>query len=112
MKSIEEAHGKMGQVTASDVNKSNKSIAKKVEDFKHHDENTRIFNLKWNHDPNARRLTTPSGVSEVKDYDNNLLFKSPLEEQILSSRKNNLDKLKEHYETSSYTVALLEQLGD
>jgi hypothetical protein len=37
MKSMEEAHGKMGQVTASDINTSNKSRAKKVDDFKHHD---------------------------------------------------------------------------
>jgi len=62
LKAMEEANGKIGQVTAKDVNTSNKSQTKK-EDFKHHDENTRIFNLKWNHDPNARKILNPSAVS-------------------------------------------------
>lgn len=31
---------------------------------------------------------------------------------MLTSRKNNLDKLKDHYEVSSYTVALLEQMAE
>jgi len=48
----------------------------------------------------------------VKDYDNNLLFKSPVEERFLSNKKNNLDRLKDNYETNSYTIALIERMAD
>lgn len=64
LKSMEEAHKKMGQVTAKDIKTTtSKSKVKKVEDFKHHDENTRIFNLKWHHNPNSQRVSHPSAVS-------------------------------------------------
>jgi hypothetical protein len=52
--------------------------------------------LKWQQDgKSARKDKTALDETDLsKDYDNNLLFKSPLEEQLLESKKNNLDKLK------------------
>ena len=67
-------------MTIDDINTTVKHKTKKVEDFKHNDENTRVFNLKWHQDPNTQRSNVLSNDEEIKDYDNNLLFKSPLEE--------------------------------
>lgn len=71
---MENAHGGLGRVTEADV--SSHRSAKKL-DFKEQDENTRVFNLKWHHDPLSSRRALPSEDTTSKDYDNNLLFKSP-----------------------------------
>ena len=94
MKEVEESHFCLGRVTAKDINTTAKTKVKKVQDFKQQDENTRVFNLKWHHDPTSRRETSANSETQAKDYDNNLLFKSPLEEKLLFNRKNNLDRLK------------------
>lgn len=55
MKQVEEAHFCLGRVTANDINTTAKTKAKKVDSFKQEDENTRVFNLKWHHNPNSSR---------------------------------------------------------
>lgn len=112
IREAETADSSLGKVTYRDINLSSKSKSKKPQDFKGQDENTRVFNLKWHQDQqSSRNRSNPNATPFSKDYDNNLLFKSPLEEQMLDNRRNNLDKLRENLGVKSYTVALLEQTG-
>lgn len=44
------------------------------------DENTRVFNLKWHQDGGSKGKKSDGDESAyAKNYDNNLLFKSPQE---------------------------------
>lgn len=110
MEEVEAADSNLGKITLKDVNLTNRKTAKKSQNFKAENDNTRVFNLKWHH-PETRK-PPPDDRNYVKDYDNNLLFKSPLEEQILQNRRNNLDKLKDSLGVKTYTIALYEQLGN
>lgn len=100
-----------GKVTYKDKNTTNQSVSKKAPDFKAQDQNTRVFNLKWHHDQ-TRRKTIMDDSPYAKDYDNNLLFKSPFQQQMLQNKRNNLDKLKDNLGVKTYTIALLKQMSD
>jgi hypothetical protein len=101
---VEQAQNKLGRVTEADV--SRRRGHRKGDEFKNQDENTRVFNLRWHQDPTSSRQPSSRDHSS-KDYDNNLLFKSPLEEQLLDHRRTRLDRLKEAHGCNSYTMALL-----
>jgi hypothetical protein len=73
---VEAADTNLGKITQKDVNVTNKKTAKKSENFKPEDDNTKVFNLKWHHPESKKPLVDDRNY--VKDYDNNLLFKSPL----------------------------------
>lgn len=74
-----------GKVTVKDLNLGNTKRSKMGGEIKgNHDENTKVFNLKWHQDPTTSRSRLENETNEYgKNYDNNLLFKSPFEDQLL-----------------------------
>lgn len=51
-------------------------------------------------------------VSHTKDYDNNLLFKSPLDDHMNENNRRKYDQLMREKGCSSLTVANCEQICD
>lgn len=75
---VERADRNAGKVTEKDLNLGSKR-SKKTQELKGaQDENTRVFNLKWHQDASsARKRSFNDNSAFTKNYDNNLLFKSP-----------------------------------
>lgn len=81
---MENADKNSGKVTVKDLNLGNTKKSKTAPIKGNHDENTKVFNLKWHQDSSSDRRRVENDANEyVKNYDNNLLFKSPFEDQLL-----------------------------
>jgi capsular polysaccharide biosynthesis protein len=81
---MENADKNSGKVTVKDLNLGNTKNSKNSQIKGNHDENTKVFNLKWHQDSSSARRRIENDTNEYgKNYDNNLLFKSPFEDQLL-----------------------------
>jgi hypothetical protein len=107
---VEKADRAAGKITEKDLNLGSKKSKKSQELKSNQDENTRVFNLKWHQDASsARKMFHNDTATFTKNYDNNLLFKSPFEDQMLENRRNGLDKLRENLGVKTYTIAFYEE---
>jgi len=49
MEEVEAADNNLGKISLRDINTTNRKTAKKSQNFKAEEENTKVFNLKWHH---------------------------------------------------------------
>ena len=49
MEEVEAADNNLGKISLRDINTTNRKTAKKSQNFKADEENTKVFNLKWHH---------------------------------------------------------------